>query len=465
MKISRLTPVRGTQDCANASLDVPAHRTSPAIATHPLYQQWAEVAATVPVSPHCHTMAKPSGSVCNLDCTYCFYLEKEKLYPERQKNWRMDDATLTRYIHQHIDAQQGAEVVFAWQGGEPTLLGTAFYRRAFALQQAYADQRFHATGQRKQIINTFQTNGVLIDDEWAQLFAEHQVLVGISIDGPRELHDHYRVKRNGQPSFDLVMRGIAALHRHRVRFNTLTVVNDVNGDQPEAVYEFLVSIGSDFLQFIPLVERVQTEGTDQDTEHDEALRLVLPDDPKASVTPWSVGPAQFGDFLNRVFDIWVTRDVGKVFVQLFDSALATQLGYPATLCSHAPRCGSNFALEANGDVYVCDHYVYPAHYLGNIHHTTLNAIKAGLPNRAFGVAKQLSLSQQCRQCAWLHACQGGCPKHRFVFDRNNENPLHYLCPSYHQFFSHTAPKIREMAGFLLRGKPANLVMNSALITN
>ncbi|MGF1688667.1 anaerobic sulfatase maturase [Photobacterium japonica] len=441
-----------------------SHLFSPAIATHPLYQQWADAAAQLPVSPHCYTMAKPSGSVCNLDCTYCFYLEKEKLYPERQKNWRMSDETLTQYVQQQIDAQQGPDVVFAWQGGEPTLLGIAFYRHAFALQNAYVETVYQATGQRKQITNTFQTNGVLIDDEWAQLFAEHQVLVGISIDGPQALHDHYRVKRNGQPSFDLVMRGITVLRRHGVRFNTLTVVNDVNGEQPEAVYDFLVSIGSDFLQFIPLVER---SAMDMHTEKgvNTALNLVLPDDPKASVTPWSVGPAQFGDFLNRVFDVWVTRDVGKVFVQLFDSALASQLGYPATLCSHAARCGSNFALEANGDVYVCDHYVYPEHFLGNIHHTTLDAIKHSVPNRAFGLAKQQTLSAQCRQCAWLHACQGGCPKHRFVFGSNNESPLHYLCPSYHDFFTHSAPKIREMAGLLLRGKPASLVMNSALITN
>ena len=431
-----------------------------AIATHPLYQQLRSTAASIPHPAHCYTMAKPSGSVCNLDCTYCFYLEKEKLYPDRQTHWRMNDATLVRYIEQQIDAQQGQEVVFSWQGGEPTLLGIAFYERAFAIQQAYVQ------GKNKHIVNTFQTNGIKINDEWARLFAQHQVLVGISIDGPRALHDRYRVKRNGLPSFDLVIAGIEALKRHGVGFNTLTVVNNVNAEHPIEVYEFLLSIGSEFLQFIPLVERSLQPSMCAATAASAAeLSLVLPDVHHAEVTSWSVGAEQFGTFMNQIFDLWVQRDVGEVFVQLFDSTLASHLGYPALICSHGAYCGSNFALEANGDIYACDHYVYPEHYFGNVHSTTLNTIKNSVENRAFGLAKQVFLSEKCQRCRWRFACQGGCPKHRFVFGDNEINATHFLCPSYVDFFSHTAPKMREMAALLVCGKPANLVMNSALITN
>lgn len=441
------------------AIDVTPKENSPPIASHPLYQQLYSSAASLPFPAQCYTMAKPSGSVCNLDCTYCFYLEKEKLYRDRQKHWRMNDATLVRYIEQQIDAQQGAEVVFSWQGGEPTMLGIGFYERAFAIQQAYS------AGKNKHIVNTFQTNGITVNDEWAQLFAKHQVLVGISIDGPRALHDRYRVKRNGKPSFDLVMAGIEALKRHGVGFNTLTVVNDINGSYPIEVYEFLLSIGSEFLQFIPLVERSQLPSMHADTSLSTAdLYLVLPDVEHAEVTPWSVGEGQFGSFLNHIFDLWVQRDVGEVFVQLFDSTLASHLGYSALICSHAAYCGSNFALEANGDVYACDHYVYPEHYLGNIHSTSLNTIKNSVENRAFGLAKQVLLSEKCQRCCWRFACQGGCPKHRFVFDGNESVAAHYLCPSYEAFFSHSAAKMREMAALLVRGKPASLVMNSALIT-
>ncbi len=414
-------------------------------ATHPLYRDLAEAAQNIPVSAHCFTMAKPGGSVCNLDCVYCFYLEKEKLYPERQRDWRMNDDTLSRYIAQQIDAQQGDEVVFSWQGGEPTLLGVVFYQRAFELQQQYVANK------SVSIINTFQTNGINIDETWALLFKEHQVLVGISIDGPQHLHDAYRVKRNGEPTFEKVMAAISILKHHGVPFNTLTVVHDLNGEHPEAVYEFLVSIGSNFLQFIPLIERVATS-------EEGGLTLVQPDVPNADVTNWSVGERQFGDFLCRMFDVWVARDVGKVFVQMFDSTLASHLGYPATLCSHAAQCGSNFAIEANGDVYACDHYVYPEHFLGTIYEDTLTSIKESVANRAFGLAKSANLAKKCVVCRWRFACHGGCPKHRFKFDDDSQNEYHYLCASYAMYFAHTSLKMAQMVSLISRGKPPFLVM-------
>ncbi|MGF1766988.1 anaerobic sulfatase maturase [Enterovibrio makurazakiensis] len=414
-------------------------------ATHRLYRDLKEAAYDIPVPSHCFTMAKPSGSVCNLDCVYCFYLEKEKLYPERQRDWRMNDDTLSRYIAQQIDAQQGDEVVFSWQGGEPTLLGVAFYRRAFELQQQYAANR------SVNIVNTFQTNGINIDESWALLFKEHQVLVGISIDGPQHLHDAYRVKRNGEPTFEKVMAAISILKRHHVSFNTLTVVHDINGDHPEAVYEFLVSIGSEYLQFIPLIERAALS-------QQGGLTLVQPEVSHADVTSWSVGEHQFGDFLCRVFDVWVARDVGKVFVQMFDSTLASHLGYPATLCSHAAQCGSNFAIEANGDVYACDHYVYPEHFLGSIHEESLTSINEGVANRAFGLSKSANLAKKCLECQWRFACHGGCPKHRFKIDSESQSGRHYLCASYAAYFAHTAIKMAQMVSLIVRGKPPFLIM-------
>ncbi|SKA60842.1 SPASM domain-containing protein [Enterovibrio nigricans] len=275
--------------------------------------------------------------------------------------------------------------------------------------------------------------------------------MGISIDGPRALHDCYRVKRNGEPTFDRVMAAIDVLKRHRVRFNTLTVVHNENANYPREVYEFLISTGSEFLQFIPLVERASNCAS-------SGLNLVLPDEKEASVTPWSVGAAQFGHFLTDIFDLWVTRDVGRVFVQMFDSTLASHLGYPATLCSHAPQCGSNFAIESNGDVYACDHYVYPEHKLGNVHSETLRTIRNSVENRAFGLAKTAHLSNKCEKCAWRFACHGGCPKHRFVFDGDASFPVHYLCPSYAHFFSHTKEKMTQMAALILRGKSPIFIM-------
>ncbi|MFH7907763.1 anaerobic sulfatase maturase [Enterobacter cloacae] len=343
----------------------------------------------------CHVMVKPASSRCNLNCRYCFYLNK------RQQP-HMDDATLEAFIRQHIAAQPGVDVQFAWQGGEPTLCGIDFFRRAAALQQRY--------GQGKRIQNAFQTNGVLLNDEWCRFFREHGWLVGISIDGPAELHDIYRVNRRGNPTHQKVVAAIARLREHQVSFNLLTVVSRENSQQPEQMYRYLRTLGTPFLQFIPLVE--------QDN-------------------PASVTGEQWGTFLKTVFDIWVREDVGRVYVQLFDSMLGVWSGYPAQMCSLAECCGHAFALEANGDLYQCDHFVYPEYRLGNIHQTALAKLNASSAAREFGTFKQRTLSDECRQCPVLRLCNGDCPKHRL-------NGKSVLCVGYRDFFCHTAPSMRVM---------------------
>ncbi len=285
----------------------------------------------------CHVMAKPSGAICNMDCTYCFYLEKVKLYPHAAESWRMDGKTLELYISQYIEANDVPEVSFAWQGGEPTLMGVNFYRRAVQLQEKYANG--------KRITNAFQTNGLLLDDEWGEFLADRGFLVGLSVDGPRRLHDQYRVDKGGHPTFDRVMSGLEVLKRHGVEFNTLTVLNSTNADHPLDVYRFLKSIGSRFMQFIPLVER------SADWMADDVLKLVGPHfEGSSSVTDWSVSPAQYGDFLSAIFNVWVRQDVGRYFVQIFDIALAAWVGQKPSLCVFAEACGDALVIEHNGDL-------------------------------------------------------------------------------------------------------------------
>ncbi|WP_413112980.1 anaerobic sulfatase maturase [Thaumasiovibrio sp. DFM-14] len=399
-----------------------------------------------PVRPsHCHVMAKPSSSVCNLDCSYCFYLEKEHLYPERKQAWRMSDETLDVYIRQHIEAQDGVDVEFAWQGGEPTLMGVDFFRRVVELQEKYRG--------RHNIHNAFQTNGILLNDEWCEFFKAHHFLVGISIDGPAELHDCYRVNRAGKPTHAKVMAGISLLKKHGVEFNTLTVVNHENAQHPEKVYAFLTSIGSCFLQFIPLVERE----TAQETE--DGLHLVCPDSAlEAKVTPWSVSPAAYGDFLCRIFDVWVKQDVGRVYVNMFDSTLASWCGHPAGTCIFSETCGHLFALESNGDLYNCDHYVYPEHLLGNIHEQSIRDLNQTEMAITFGQNKRDKLTKQCESCPYRFACHGGCPKHRFITSRNGEPAHNYFCAGYEHFFKHTASSMQLMRDLLQHGRPAAEIM-------
>lgn len=393
-----------------------------------------------------HVLAKPVGPICNLDCKYCFYLEKENLYPDEHK-WRMNDEVLDEYIRQYIQAQPGSRVDFAWQGGEPTLLGVDYFRKVVALQKKYADG--------KTISNALQTNGILLDTEWCHFFAEHQFLIGLSIDGPRELHDRYRVDKSGKPSFDAVMRGLELLKKERVEFNTLTVVHRENSQRPLDVYRFLKEIGSGFIQFIPLVERLAPPAL-------TVLGFGLNEPPSpggepaqpSRVTSWSVQAEQYGRFLCSIFDEWVHHDVGEVFVQLFDVALQNWMGLGSSLCVFAEKCGVAVAIEHNGDLYSCDHYVYPKYRLGNIMNSGLGEM-IDLPQQIrFGEEKLTTLPKYCRECEVRFACNGECPKHRFIQTPDGEAGLNYLCPAYKRFFTHIDPYLRSMAQLLRDGRPA-----------
>ncbi|WP_346733127.1 anaerobic sulfatase maturase [Trabulsiella odontotermitis] len=346
-------------------------------------------------------MAKPASSRCNLKCRYCYYLDKPK-------NEVMDDATLESFIRQQIDAQPGKDVQFAWQGGEPTLCGLDFFRRVVALQMQYADG--------KRIHNAFQTNGILITDAWCRFFHDNDWLVGISLDGPADLHDTWRVNRSGKPTHFKVMEAIARLVAHRVDFNLLTVVNRQNSQHAERVYRYLRRQGTPFIQFIPLME------LDKNGE------------PSAE----SVTAEAWGDFLTTVFDVWVREDVGRTYVQLFDSTLGAWSGYPSQMCAQSETCGHAFALEANGDVYQCDHFVYPQHRLGNIHHTTLAEMNRSPAAIAFGENKKSLLPQACQECHMRQLCNGDCPKHRTA------DGVSALCEGYQRFFTYTAPYMKVM---------------------
>jgi uncharacterized protein len=392
-------------------------------------------------------MAKPVGPICNLDCKYCFYLEKERLYPGHS-NWTMSDSVLESYVRQYIEAQNVPVVSFAWQGGEPTLLGVEFFRKAVALQKQYAGG--------KQITNAFQTNGVLLDDHWGEFLAENQFLVGVSIDGPRELHDRYRVTKGGQPTFDRVLRGIECLKKHKVEFNTLTVVHRHNADYPLEIYRFLKQIGSGFMQFIPIVERI-AKVPDRD-----GLVLVGPDaDEAVPVAPWSVEPLQYGKFLCAIFDEWVRADVGRCFIQTFDVALESWVGVPQSLCVFRETCGAATAMEHNGDLYSCDHYVYPDYRLGNILQESLSTLVNSTRQQKFGQDKRDRLPRQCRECEFLFACNGECPKHRFLRTPDGEPGLNYLCAGYKLFFQHIDPYMCFMAQELSGARPPANVMQWA----
>lgn len=385
-----------------------------------------------------HVMAKPAGPNCNLRCEYCFYLEKHDVLGLGAA--RMDDELLERFIRQRIESGVGPEVEFAWQGGEPTLAGLPFFRRVVELQ------RKHAGGRR--VTNAFQTNGTRLDDQWAAFFGRHRFLVGISIDGPKHLHDAFRRSQSGRPTFDEVMRGVGLLKRHRVEFNALTTVHRKNSGSALEIYRFLVDeVGARHLQFIPIVEReVPAPG---------GPRLFRPGDNPADarVTDTSVAPRDYGDFLIRIFDHWVQRDVGRVYVQSFDNALANWVGAPGAICVHSEACGNAVALEANGDVFSCDHYVYPEYRLGNIRRASLPELLASPIQESFRRLKREALPAECRRCAVRFACHGGCPKHRFLPAEDGRLALNYLCEGYRKFFSHVEIPMQTMAA-LLRAKRA-----------
>ena len=398
-----------------------------------------------PLTPRAfHVLTKPIGPICNLDCQYCFYLEKQKLYPDEQR-WQMPDDVLAEYVRQYIQSQAAPEIHFAWQGGEPTLLGVDFFRKTVALQQQFAGG--------KTISNALQTNGTLLDDEWCEFLAANKFLVGLSIDGPRELHDQYRPDKGGKPTYDAVMRGLELLKKHHVEFNTLTVVNRANSQRPLEVYSFLRNIGSRYIQFIPVVERKAAT-----TTAGLGLDFAAPFEAESPVTEWSVDATQYGRFLCAIFDEWVRRDVGETFVQLFDVALENWAGVGSSLCVFAEKCGSALAMEHNGDLYSCDHYVYPQFHLGNIMNSSLGEMVQSDAQKKFGSDKLDSLPRYCRECEVRFACNGECPKHRFIKTPDGEAGLNYLCPAYKQFFKHIDPYMRMMVQLLEAGRGAPDIM-------
>ena len=396
------------------------------------------------IRPAFHIMTKPHGPVCNLNCTYCYYLEKKKLYPGT-RNFKMDDDLLELYTRQYIESQDAPLVTFTWQGGEPTLMGIDFFKKALAFQKKYQSG--------KKIENAFQTNGTLIDDDWCRFLHDNNFLVGVSVDGPREVHDANRMNIAGGASFDKVMHAIGLMKKHRVEFNTLTVITPGNSHHPLETYNFLKSIGSGFLQFIPIVERL-----DQSAGENE-LQLVGPE-PRANtaVTTWSVLPEAFGRFLISIFDEWVRNDVGRIFVQIFDVTLANWTGLPGGLCVFEETCGGAMVLEHNGDLYSCDHYVYAEHKLGNIKTTNLRSLANSARQHHFGNNKLLKLPPYCIQCDYRFACHGECPKHRFEITPDGDPGLNYLCRAYKMFFAYVHPYMQFMGDELAaRRAPANVM--------
>ncbi|MBT9611937.1 MAG: anaerobic sulfatase maturase [Burkholderiales bacterium] len=402
--------------------------------------------------PGFHLLAKPSGSTCNIDCSYCFFLSKEALYPNEKS--RMSEATLEAYIRQLLESHRVPEVTVAWQGGEPTLMKLGFFQRSIELVEKY-----RRPGQKVQ--HTFQTNGLLLDDDWCAFFKQHDFLVGLSVDGPRELHDAYRLDRRGQGTFDRVMQGWRALKKHGVDFNILCTVNAANQHHGRAVYRFFRDeLGAKWIQFIPIIERA-TEQTlpvaNLGWSERPGEKRLLYTQSGDRVTERSVGTEQYGRFLIDVFEEWVRHDVGQVFVQLFDVTLEGFFGRHS-LCIHAPTCGDGLALEHNGDLYSCDHFVEPRYKLGNIHETHMLKLVASPVQRQFGDAKRDTLTAQCRACAVRNWCNGGCPKDRFTLSRDGEPGQNYLCAGLALFFTHTGPTFHTMAQLLRQHRaPADIM--------
>jgi len=386
-----------------------------------------------PLSMPTYVMAKPIGSVCNLNCSYCYYLEKEKMYANR-KSLQMSDETLERYIESYIQAQPVPEVLFTWHGGEPLLRGLAFYRKVFALQRKY--------GRGRKIENSLQTNGTILTDEWCKFFKDNDFLIGISIDGPEHCHDFYRKTKSGSGTFLKVMQGIELLKKHNVEFNTLSVINNYNVDYPSEIYNFFKGIGSRYMQFTPIVEQMLSLRTDD-------LNLITPlITGETILAPWTVNAEKFGQFYISMFDEWIKKDVGTFFVQQFDATLACIAGEMPGTCIFGETCGHATVMEFNGDVYACDHFVYPEYKIGNIKTHTLYEMVFSQPQLQFGADKRDLLPTQCRQCDYLKMCHGECPKNRIINTENGESGLNYLCKGYMAFFKHTEPYFEIMANVI-----------------
>ena len=396
-----------------------------------------------PFAKPLYVMLKPAGAHCNLACKYCYYLEKNNLYQNSHRHL-MSDEMLEQFTREYIEAQTMPQVLFTWHGGEPLMRSIDFYKKALALQKKYA----HG----KQIDNVIQTNGTLLTDEWCEFFAKNHWLVGISIDGPQEYHDHYRVTPAGKPSWEKVMQGISLLKKHRVEWNAMAVVNAYNAEHPLEFYHFFRDNGCQYLQFTPIVERL--------TEHEDGRTLAsLADDREIPLADASVTPAQWGNFLCTIFDDWVRHDVGKIFVEIFDCSLANWMGVLPGICAYSKECGHAGVMEHNGDVYSCDHFVFPEYKLGNIREQSLIDMLYGEKQQTFSRLKHTSLPRQCKECDMEFACHGECPKNRFEKDKYGEPGLNYLCQGYYQYYSHVAPYMDFMKRELLAQRPPANIMN------
>lgn len=394
-----------------------------------------------PFSKPLYVMLKPAGSLCNLACKYCYYLEKQKLYP-LDKSKVISDALLEEFIKQYIEAQTMPQVLFTWHGGETLMRPISFYKHALELQKRYAYGR--------QIDNCIQTNGTMLTDEWCEFFKENNFLVGVSIDGPQEFHDEYRRTRSGKPSWHEVMKGIRLLQKHGVEWNALAVINDFNADYPKEFYHFFKDLGCRYIQFTPVVERT--------VKRADGLTLAPGMQEGGEVTDFSVTPEQWGNFLCTLYDEWVKQDVGEIFIQLFDATLANWAGVPPGVCSMSGECGHAAVMEFNGDVYSCDHFVYPEYRLGNIRQQTLTGLMYSDRQRNFGKLKTGTLTRQCRECQFLFACHGECPKNRFVRDVYGNPGHNYLCAGYRKFFEHVAADMDFMKAELDAQRPPSNIM-------
>lgn len=395
-----------------------------------------------PFAKPLYVMLKPAGAHCNLACKYCYYLEKNKLYPTAQRHL-MSDEMLEQFTREYIEAQTMNQVLFTWHGGEPLLRSIDFYRKALSLQQKYAGGR--------RIDNVIQTNGTLLTDEWCEFFAQNHWLVGISIDGPQPDHDHYRLTAAGKPSWKKVMQGIKLLKKHGVEWNAMAVVNAYNANHPLEFYRFFKENGCQFLQFTPIVERL--------TRHEDGRTLAsLADKDEISLSEASVAPEQWGYFLCAIFDEWVRKDVGKIFVEIFDCTLANWMGISPGICAYSKECGHAGMMEHNGDVYSCDHFVFPEYKLGNIRDHSLIDMLYGEQQQEFSRLKHSSLPRQCKECDMEFACHGECPKNRFMKDKYGDSGLNYLCPGYYHYYQHVAPYMDYMKQELMSQRPPSNIM-------
>lgn len=390
-----------------------------------------------------HAMVKPTGPICNLDCQYCYYLSKETLLGANGR-WCISDETLEMFIRQYIEGQNYKEIIFSWQGGEPTLVGLDFFRQVVALEKKYCPPHVRCE-------NDLQTNGTRLDDEWCEFLRDNRFLVGLSIDGPRQLHDAYRKDKAGNGSFDQVFRTAGLLRKHGVEFNTLSCVNRLTARRPIDVYRFLRDeVGSKRMQFIPIVEPKGFRETAPQRWPAEGMPVVgtpaaRPGSPESVVEEWSVDPDDWGDFLCKVFDRWASRDVGKIWVNYFEAAVETWIGRVSPMCTLAPMCGKGVALERDGSVYACDHYVYPEYRLGNIHESPLTSMVLSTRQEFFGTNKERTLPEVCRQCEYEFACCGECPKNRFVRATDGQPGLNYLCPGWKRFWQHIDQPVQRIA--------------------